>query len=309
MTEEKKKISVIIPTLNEEGYISDLIDSLNENTCQSKNIIIVDDGSTDNTVEIAIEKNATVLINEPGRMGPAYSRNNGGKHTNADILCFLDADSIIEDIHFLEKSVNAFDGKVVVVVYTAYRTIQDTLIEKILFKKEGVSSFPTFIRKDIFLKVGGFPEIGVGEDVIFTQKVKEYVKKNALKEKIITDTFFSGHGVHSIRDMYNQAMWYGKTSILFMRELRNRGGILHSLKFYSRLIYFLSFLSLFLVPLSSIFILTSFPFFVILFYIILKSFENKYNLGKSILFLIFGMGMLHGLILFLLKKSSRKGGK
>lgn len=299
-----KKVCIIIPTLNEEEHIGNLLDSINANTYQNKEIIVVDDGSTDRTVEIAKQKNATVLINEPGHKGPAYGWNRAAKHTNADILCILGADFLIEDEHFLEKCANAFDEDVVT-VYTPYRTIHDTLVEKIVTKREGMGFEPRFIRRDVFLEIGGFPEVGVGEDVIFTKKIKEYAREKNLKEKVVTNTFISGHGVHSLREMYRQAKWYGKTSVLFIGELKERDKIFYFFKFYSRLIYFLSFLSLFLLPLSNAFLLTSLPFLAGLAYIIVGSFRSKYNLGKSALFLIFGLGMLHGLILFLFKKSYR----
>lgn len=305
---KNKKVCVIIPTLDEEEYIGELIESIKRNTYPNKEIIVVDDGSTDKTVEIARERNATVLISRPGLRGPAYGRNIGGKHTNADILCFLDADWIIEDVKFLEKCVNVFDDNVVA-VYAAFRTIQDTLMEKILFKGEGISSFPTFIDKNIFFKLGGYPEIGVGEDVIFTRRLKDYVKKNKMEEKVIDETFFSGHGVHSVGEMYKQAKWYGKTSILAIKELHGRDKILYFFSSYSRIFYFLSFLSLFLIPISNLFLLTSLPFFIGLTYILLKSYRNKYNAGKSITFLIFGVGMLHGLILFFLGIRAERGGR
>jgi glycosyltransferase involved in cell wall biosynthesis len=300
-----KTVCIIIPTLNEEAHIGELLDSISANTYQSREIIVIDDGSTDKTVSIAKEKNATVLINKPGHRGPAYGWNRGAKYSEADIICTLGADFVLEDKHFLEKCVNAFDEDVAA-VYTPYRTIQDTLVEKIVTKREGMGFEPRFVRRDVFLKIGGFPEIGVGEDVIFTKKLKEYVKKNNLKEKVVTDTFFSGHGVHTLWEMYRQAVWYGKTGILFLRELKEKK-LLHAAKFYSRMIYFLAFISLFLTFFSSFFLLPSLFFFAVLIYLILGSFRNKYNLGKSVLFLIYGWGMLYGLLSYFLKINTKRG--
>jgi glycosyltransferase involved in cell wall biosynthesis len=301
-----RKMDIIIPALNEEELIGRLIDSLTENTYKDKEIIVVDDGSVDRTVRVAKEKGATVLINNPGHRGPAFSRNRGARYAKGDILCFLDADILLDDKYFLEKCANVFDEKTVV-IYPSYRTIQDTLIEKVVTKKEGVSSFPVLIKKEVFLEIGGFPEIGVGEDIIFTHKVKKFMKKKGLEEKIAYDAFFSGHGIHTVGEMYKQALWYGRTSPLFMKELKKEGRLFHSIKFYSRVLYFFSFLAVILIPVSRLFIPFSLPFIIANFYLILKSRRNKYNLGKSILFLIYGFAMLHGLILFVIGRNRVSG--
>ena len=304
----KKKVCVIIPTLNEEEFIGELIDSIQKDPYENIEIIVVDDGSTDNTLAIARQKGVTILENSPGRRGPAYGWNRSSRKTDAEVLCILGADFLIEDPTYFEKCMSAFEDDTAA-LYTAYRTNQDTLLEKIVTKGEGISFDPRFIQKEAFLQIGGYPEIGVGEDVIFTKRLKEFAKSSGMKEKIVEDAYFSGHGVHSIKEMYRQARWYGKTSPLFMKELGGKDRLLHGLKFYSRAIYFLSFCSLFLIPFSEFFLITSFPFLVILAYLLAGGIKNKYNIGKTVLFLIFGAGMIHGLISYFSRLGKVGGGK
>jgi glucosyl-3-phosphoglycerate synthase len=106
-----KKVAVIIPALNEERTIGSMIESLNGNSYPNKEIIIVDGGSSDNTVGIAKGLGATVLreTGKPGFPCPANARNQGARHADADILCFIDADG--EDVgkDFLENGVRSFD--------------------------------------------------------------------------------------------------------------------------------------------------------------------------------------------------------
>ncbi len=294
------KVCVIIPTLNEEEFIGKLIDSINSNSYKKIEVIVVDDGSTDKTVEIAKSKGAKVFVNSPGRRGPSFGWNFAAKNTTAEILCILGADFFISDKDFIKKAVQAFDENTVA-VYTSYTTIQDTFIERIATKKIGVSFEPRFIRKDVFLKLGGFPLIGFGEDQIFSYKLKKFIKENNLKEKIVKDAFFSGHGVHSLSEMYKQAEWYGKTSIPFIKLVPNEFKLKQFTSVFLRPFYFLSFifslLSVYFFPL----IVFSIPFFLIYFKIIFESIKAKnfFVLGKTFTFLFFGMGMLHGLFLYL----------
>ncbi|PIN98729.1 MAG: hypothetical protein COT90_02915 [Candidatus Diapherotrites archaeon CG10_big_fil_rev_8_21_14_0_10_31_34] len=294
------KVCVIIPTLNEEEFIGKLIDSINSNSFKEKEIIVVDDGSTDKTVEIAKQKGAKVFVNSPARRGPSFGWNFASKKTDAEILCILGADFFISDKDFIKKAVQAFD-ETTVAVYTAYTTIQDTLIEKIVTKKQGISFEPRFVRKDVFLKLGGFPLIGFGEDQIFSYKLKKYIKENNLKEKNVKDAFFSGHGVHSLSEMYKQAVWYGKTSVPFIKLVPKEFRVQQLISVFLRPIYFLSFLfsvfSIYFFPL----IIFAVPFFLVYLKIVFESIKSKnfFVLGKTFTFLFFGLGMLHGIFLYL----------
>lgn len=303
-----KKVCIIIPTLNEEEHIGVLIDSIQRDPYPNKEIIVVDDGSTDQTLEIVRSKGVVVLINSPGYRGPAYGWNRAARHTDAEVLCILGADFLIEDSNYFKKCISAFDGDTAA-VYTAYKTKQDTLVEKIVTRREGVSFEPRFIKRNVFLEVGGFPEIGVGEDVVFTKKLKRFVKERGMKEKIVKGAYFSGHGVHSVSEMYRQAKWYGKTSVLFIRELRGTDKLFQGIKFYSRAVYLLSFISLIFIPYSKVFLITGLPFFLMLSHAALGGIKNKYTVGKCFLYLVFGAGMLHGLVIFFFSRGKIKGGR
>lgn len=305
------KVGIIIPTLNEEEHIGALIDSLNENTYENKEIIVADGGSTDRTIEIAKEKGAKVLVDEVGHRGLGYSKTQGAEHTDAEVLCFLNADMRIQDKYFLENCLKLFDDETGA-VSVPLKTIRDTLIEKILSAGYEDERWLSFIRKDVFWGIGKYPMIGVGEDTVFEYKVKKYLKENNLKEKLATETSIFTHWVHSVKEMYKQAVWYSRTSPAFAKELIKEKILLRHLRFflmlYAKALYFLSFLSIFLIPLSRGFLFTSIFTVPVITYILLKSIRlrNKYNLGKTVLFLIYGLGVLHGLFLFKKKQKPRK---
>ncbi len=86
-------ISVIIPAYNAEKFIGEAIESALNQTRPAKEIVVVDDASTDRTVEIArsFGDRVTVLVNAVNS-GPGHSRNAGVAASTGDYLAFLDAD-------------------------------------------------------------------------------------------------------------------------------------------------------------------------------------------------------------------------
>jgi glycosyltransferase involved in cell wall biosynthesis len=84
------RVSVIIPAYNASSYLRVCLEHLAHSTAEHE-CIVVDDGSTDNTRQVAENHGAKVLSTE-GRRGPAYARNLGAKAATGDILFFIDAD-------------------------------------------------------------------------------------------------------------------------------------------------------------------------------------------------------------------------
>ena len=96
------KISVIIPAYNVEKYIEKCLESLKKQTLKNFEIIVIDDGSKDNTKEVVeqyIEKNKEIKIScyskENG--GLASARNYGVKYAKGEYISFLDADDYLEE--------------------------------------------------------------------------------------------------------------------------------------------------------------------------------------------------------------------
>ena len=88
------RISVIIPAHNEESYLSATLDALNRQNYPHCEIVVVANGCTDRTVEVAREKCQRVVILDEKGLGP--SRNLGARMATGDLLIFLDADTILE---------------------------------------------------------------------------------------------------------------------------------------------------------------------------------------------------------------------
>jgi hypothetical protein len=107
-------VSIIIPAFNAAAYIAETIQSCLAQTYKDIEIIVVDDGSTDNTKEV-VQRFPVTYIYQSNR-GPNAARNNGWRHSNADYLQFLDADDILLPTK-IERCIHAFSPDVDV-VYT-----------------------------------------------------------------------------------------------------------------------------------------------------------------------------------------------
>lgn len=88
-------ISIIVPVYNGGKFLPRCLDALNSSTHRSYEIIVVDNGSTDDSAGISREKGATVL-EMPGPAGPAAARNLGAQKARGEILFFVDADVVVE---------------------------------------------------------------------------------------------------------------------------------------------------------------------------------------------------------------------
>ncbi|HVP35923.1 MAG TPA: polysaccharide deacetylase family protein [Terriglobales bacterium] len=94
------KISVIVPALNEEKFIEACIRSVQSQDFKDYELIVVDNGSTDKTSEVARKLGATVVY-EP-RVGLPRARETGRKIANGEILLYIDADTVVPT-EFLSK--------------------------------------------------------------------------------------------------------------------------------------------------------------------------------------------------------------
>jgi len=164
-------ISVIVPVYNGAGTLRDCLHSVSQATDSSCECIVVDDGSTDDSAEIARLAGARV-IQSPGRNGPARARNLGARAASGDILLFIDADVCLH-----ENTVNrvvaalAGDGSIDALIgsYDFEPAAPNFLSQyKNLFHsfvhhrgRRDASTFWTgcgAIRRRVFLATGGFPE-------------------------------------------------------------------------------------------------------------------------------------------------------
>lgn len=106
-----KKVCIIIPIYNIERYLSECLDSVLRQSYQNLEIILIDDGSTDNSGNICDEYAAKdhrfqVIHKENG--GAASAKNVGLDHVTGDYIAFLDSDDYVE-VTWIEKMVSSLE--------------------------------------------------------------------------------------------------------------------------------------------------------------------------------------------------------
>ncbi|HER24666.1 MAG TPA: glycosyltransferase family 2 protein [Candidatus Atribacteria bacterium] len=197
-------ISIIIPTYNRAHLIDKAIKSVLNQTYQNYEIMIVDDGSTDNTKEV-VKGFADSRINyffHTNNLGVSAARNTGIKASRGEYIAFLDSDDewLPEK---LNRQIKIFksESSVVGVVYTGiyYSDEKGKKVKKVympgnegyiyehLLKRETEIYISTVLLKnECFTKAGLFDaDLFIGEDYDMWLRIAKYYKFRAVKELLV----------------------------------------------------------------------------------------------------------------------------
>lgn len=88
------RFSVIIPTYNRKAYLQECLETVFAQTHAAHEVIVVDDGSTDGTVEVLSAKGGQIQVIRQTNAGPGAARNRGAEAASGDYLAFLDSDDL-----------------------------------------------------------------------------------------------------------------------------------------------------------------------------------------------------------------------
>jgi rSAM/selenodomain-associated transferase 2 len=181
-------ISIIVPVLNEASTIEGNLIKLSKLKGHYE-IIVVDGGSKDSSVEIA-SKYCKVIKSKKGR---ANQMNAGAKISSGDILWFVHSDSKVSEnsIEAIEKacisraggcfSLYFYDYKSFNAKWLAFTSNMRAKYLNLMFGDQGI-----FIKKEIFMELNGFPIQAIMEDWDFSKKFTEAYPVEVLKVKIGT---------------------------------------------------------------------------------------------------------------------------
>ena len=103
------KVSIIIPVYNASAFLEKTIESVSKQTLKDMEVLCVDDGSTDNSLDILNELKDSysfLKVIHQENQGPSVARNNGLKNASGEFVGFLDADDIFLDEKALEEMYN-----------------------------------------------------------------------------------------------------------------------------------------------------------------------------------------------------------
>lgn len=208
-------ISVIIPTYNEEKNISDCVLSLRKQKEKNFEIIVVDDGSLDNTVKIL--KSLKVKFFGQKHQGPAFARNLGAKHAKGKILVFVDADMTF-DTKFLQNLTEPIKKNRITGTFSKEEYVSNwdniwakcwNINENLPSKRRLPLNYPDHqkvfraILKSEFDKVDGFSKGGYTDDYTLSEKL-------GIEAIAAPHAVFYHKNPDTLGEVFHQAKWVGK---------------------------------------------------------------------------------------------------
>ena len=240
--QDRELVSVIIPTKNEGELLESCLKSVYAQSLKPMEVLIVDGGSSDNTLNIA-ESFGAKIITEQAFSSPANARNLGVENSTGSILLIMDADVILQE-DCVENAVEVFRDQKVIAILPSELEKDDSYIETIQRKWNegsrsemsiGVSGAKTsglvaFYRKEVLEKVKYDIKYGFGEDDDFSIRVK---KEFADRKVVVAENCkVISHSPHTFKEFGTRYMWWGRTFIAYLsrhlgaKSIINMGSLL-----------------------------------------------------------------------------------
>jgi len=184
-------LSIIIPCLNEAGVIVDTLKALEPLRARGSEVIVVDGGSTDDTVERARRLADLVLAAQRGR---ALQMNAGAARAQGTILLFLHADSVpppgadalvVDGLTRTRRNWGRFDARIAG-VHPLLRVVEWTMNHRSRLTGIATGDQGIFVTRTLFSAAGGYPEIPLMEDLALTKRLRRFGAPLCLKHRVTT---------------------------------------------------------------------------------------------------------------------------
>ena len=213
------KVTIIIPTYNEEGVIKDCLKSLSSQSYKDLEIVVVDDGSSDGNWSVlnSLKSSINLKIFRQNHEGAGASRNLGARHAAGEILVFVDADMTF-DKNFLKNLVKPIVSGKTKGTFSKYEYVSNwdnlwarcwNINQNWETKRRHPKNYPDrqkvfrAILKKEFDRVGGFTPGGYTDDYSLGDKLG-YLAVSA------PGAIFYHRNLESLEEIFRQAKWVGK---------------------------------------------------------------------------------------------------
>lgn len=211
----KDKISIIIPVYNAEKYICDTLNSIKEQTYKNIEVILVDDGSTDNSKALckSFLNDKRFILYEQNNSGAPAARNNGLQLSTGSYILFFDADDILKKdaIQNMINIAKLENSDLVISNFSTFcnnqiinnNTQKLNRIKKTPFNLFFISPFPNNkLYKAEVLKINNikFDDVKIGQDANFFYKSLPFIKKVSVIDQSLS---FYRLSENSISRAYN----------------------------------------------------------------------------------------------------------
>jgi glycosyltransferase involved in cell wall biosynthesis len=226
MDVEDREVSVVIPTFNYGRYIAEAVESSLAQTMAPREVIVVDDGSTDDTEAVVRKFGDKVRYIRQENAGVCAARNRGVAESTGEYIAFLDADDIGEPAK-LEKQLAVFESDPEIgLVHCGMREFDSETGETIAMHLEGQEGWVAddlllwerpvivgtggtiMVTRTIFTLINGFDEnIKVGEDWDFCYRVARRYKVGFVPQPLIG---YRSHGAGAHRNVHEMERGMGR---------------------------------------------------------------------------------------------------
>ena len=225
-------VTVVIPAFNAAPFLAITLESLQQQTAVPQQIIVIDDGSTDDTTVIAERFGARCL--RQAQAGPGAARNRGLAATTTEFVAFLDADDwyvpdklerCVEHLTELGASVVATDAWVVRGDRVERRKNDRRVVPSVLTLEHLLRGNPVICstvvgRRDVFRQAGGFDE---NPDLIATEDYDLWLRLAQREPISYLDHPMTFYRTHAASLSANTRFLRGVDSILTRIALEHEG--------------------------------------------------------------------------------------
>ncbi len=185
-----KTLSVIVPMLNEALTIASTLDAVRRGAPGAE-IVVVDGGSVDASVATAQPLCDTLITTSRGR---ARQMNAGARASHGDPLVFVHADTIVPSTFAADIATALSDSAIVGGRFDLeldasalpYRIIGAMISLRSRISHTGTGDQAIFVRREVFDRLGGFPELELCEDLEFSRRLKRAGRVACLRARVTT---------------------------------------------------------------------------------------------------------------------------